>query len=344
MAKHAQEKYLETMKAVWKHVEEQWQVAGKRILGTNGFDAVQMLSVKLSHAPLPIFMYLLGACVLSSNGAVVRLWGVWSPIALWVINVNYSQTRKSGLTKLADKTASVIDERVRTVVLAIFDAKQTKLDASIAPPVAGPSVQDDCDAAESIHASVAAPRRVKRHRICRAASTLAVAETLAEDETVPPAEARVDDVDSGFQYLSTWSVAMLGGTIERTKERCAGDCSQIRKHKELDKLPRLTSSEARAASITEKSAERIACRGGLRGRLWFSQGLVYDEMYEFCQELALLDSQMTARGSGGASSTAGQSINAGWAYRLIQCGRSDFETKCVGAHGGIDAPTVNSML
>ena len=106
------EQYLDLFKEVWKHLDEQWAKVGKTIAGTTGYKAVHLQSVKLAHPPLPIFMYLLGCSVLASNGAQVHLWGRWAPIALWILNVNYSQTRKSGLTTLAERIATRIDVKL----------------------------------------------------------------------------------------------------------------------------------------------------------------------------------------------------------------------------------------
>ena len=50
-------------------------------------------------------MYLLGTAVLSSNGPKLLCWGRWVPVIIWCLNVNYSQTRKSGLTGLIEKAA-----------------------------------------------------------------------------------------------------------------------------------------------------------------------------------------------------------------------------------------------
>ena len=75
--------------------------------------------------PLPIFMNALAGTVLASNGAMVDLWGVAAPIALWVVNVNYSQTRKSGLASILESYASVVDQHVRNTFREILAQKQT---------------------------------------------------------------------------------------------------------------------------------------------------------------------------------------------------------------------------
>ena len=124
MSRSAHPQYLDEFKAVWEYVDAQWKSCGKRILGQRGFHAVEALSVKLSHAPLPIFLYLLAGCVMCSNGATVTLWGSAAPISFWFINCNYSQTRKSGLTKLAETVAQVVDQRIMRTVQLLLDAKR----------------------------------------------------------------------------------------------------------------------------------------------------------------------------------------------------------------------------
>ena len=97
-----------------------------------------------------------------------------------------------------------------------------------------------------------------------------------------------------------------------------------------------------ATGLTTPTLQRIAARAGLSGRAWFSQGLLWDEIYDMLQELALLDSKATVKVQGCDSS--GQCPNAGWANRLMQSGQSHHETKSCGAHGGSGTPTVNTSL
>ena len=101
------EQYTLLMDGIWKHVDEQWKAVGKHLAGEKGYTAIHLQSVRLAHPPLPIFLYLLGCAVLASNGAQVVLFGSLAPVAIWILNVNYSQTRKSGLTGLAEKVMSL---------------------------------------------------------------------------------------------------------------------------------------------------------------------------------------------------------------------------------------------
>jgi len=84
----------------------------------------------------------------------------------------------------------------------------------------------------------------------------------------------------------------------------------------------------------------LAARG-LPGRLWFSQALVFDEAYDFLQDLALLDAPGARKSH---AETQGQTPAAGWANRLMQTGQSTFETKTMGVHGGKGAPAVSTSV
>ena len=62
--------------------------------------------------------------VVCSNGAGLKLWGSLAPIVLWVINCNYTQTRKSGLGAVVEVFASVADKRVRKTFQELLKLKQ----------------------------------------------------------------------------------------------------------------------------------------------------------------------------------------------------------------------------
>ena len=105
--------YTYTMEKAWAYVEEVWSREGCEIAGQEGFAAVHALAVKMAHPPLPIFAYLLVICCLLCNGATVPLWGTAAPVVAWLLNINYSQTRKSGLTSLAERAGAKVDEILR---------------------------------------------------------------------------------------------------------------------------------------------------------------------------------------------------------------------------------------
>lgn len=117
--------YVETMEEAYKYVKQEWESSGWRLLGNRGFCAVHVQSVRKSHPPLPIFMNALAGTVLASNGAMLRLWGSKVPIALWVVNINYSQTRKSGLGAIAEVYAATADSKVRKMFREILELKQS---------------------------------------------------------------------------------------------------------------------------------------------------------------------------------------------------------------------------
>ena len=68
--------------------------------------------------------------------------------------------------------------------------------------------------------------------------------------------------------------------------RCSGDFSQVKSSKYIMGLPPLPEkviSERLANNITE--AERaIAAAPGMYGRIWYGQGLAFDEAYQILQE------------------------------------------------------------
>ena len=115
--------YVETMAEADSYVQREWESSGWKLLGTRGFCAVQ--SVRKSHPALPIFMNALAGLVVASNGAMLRLWGATMPLALWVVNINYSQTRKSGLSAIAEVYASAADQRMRKMFREILGLKQS---------------------------------------------------------------------------------------------------------------------------------------------------------------------------------------------------------------------------
>ena len=61
----------------------------------------------------PAFLYLLSCCILSTNGARLKLFGRWRPIVLWTLSTNFSQTRKSGLTSVAETACRRVDEKLK---------------------------------------------------------------------------------------------------------------------------------------------------------------------------------------------------------------------------------------
>ena len=117
--------YVETMEEAYSYVQREWESSGWKLLGTRGFCAVHVQSVRKSHPALPIFMNALAGLVVASNGAMLRLWGAKMPLALWVVNINYSQTRKSGLSAIAEVYAAAADQRMRKMFREILELKQS---------------------------------------------------------------------------------------------------------------------------------------------------------------------------------------------------------------------------
>ena len=153
-----------------------------------------------------------------------------------------------------------------------------------------------------------------------------------------------DDSDKIGVFPGSVSVAFLGGTIERVRERCAGDCHAVRQTKAVQRLPGLSEDTIRKDLNHLNTAEQaLAAKPGMQGRIWYGQGLIYDEVYQFLQDISILDKPADKKSSEGAG--AGQTPLAGWFNRLVQSGKSDHETKCNGSHGGLAClPVSLSML
>ena len=110
---------------MWKPWKKPTPTCSWKLLGARGFCAVHVQSVRKSHPALPIFMNALAGLVVASNGAMLRLWGTTMPLALWVVNINYSQTRKSGLSAIAELYTAAADQRMRKMFREILELKQS---------------------------------------------------------------------------------------------------------------------------------------------------------------------------------------------------------------------------
>ena len=72
--------------------------------------------------------------------------------------------------------------------------------------------------------------------------------------------------------------------------RCSGDFSQVKPSKYIMGLPPLPDkiiAESLAANITE-AERRVAAAPGMYGRIWYGQGLAFDEAYQILQELSCI--------------------------------------------------------
>ena len=184
--------HCQTMVDVGRFADEQWMVHGKFIAGATAYESVVKKGINSSHPSFPIFMYQLGLMPMASNGAAINLWGSPDPVCLCVLNVNHSQTRKSRLTGEAEMLSGFADEACSKAFNDIWDTKVRVL---------------------SIATSA------KRRRVGQADGDAA--------DPLPPDDAN----EKVGVFPGTMSVAFLGGTIERVRERCAGDCHMVRQTK-----------------------------------------------------------------------------------------------------------------
>ena len=315
--------HCQLMQSVGEFVERSWQSKGRFIAGDRGYESAFYQGVRSAHPPFPIFMYQLSLMPVLSNGAMINLWGKPDPLCIVMVNSNHSQSRKSRLTGMAENAVGHVDSHVVKRAQVIFEAKAQAL--------------------KDIAAS-------KRRKTGKDGASAAAASLTAAEETQGQGEAEetppLGEVDDSKMVIfpGTWSHAFLGGTIERVRERCAGDYSIVRQTKGVMKLPAMGADWLAGSPLADldPAEKAMATQSGMRGRIWFEQGLVYDEVYQFLQDLSILDKPNEKRGVEGPG--ARQTPLAGWFNRLVQCGKSDHETKSNGAHGGLDAPTVSTTI
>ena len=295
------------MEEVGDAVGEAWEKHGRFVAGDQGFEAARLLALQSSHPEFPIFAYLLGVIPMASSGMKIDLWGKEEPLCLCILNVNHSQTRKSRLTALAEAVATLVDAHTNTALTDIWNAKQKLAAAS------------------------------------RAAKKRKVDQPPAGEDVAGDAGGAGDGEEVSLPFPGTHSVAFLGGTIERARERAAGDCCLVRQTGTVQRMPPLRAfhlqDDCPDLSITEKA---MAVQAGMQGRTWFGTGLIFDEAYQFLQDISILDKPSEKRGSEGPGS--GQTPLAGWFNRLCQSGKSDHETKSNGSHGGLSCPPCSVSL
>ena len=279
-------------------MDAMWAKRGEYIAGKAGYEAIHIESVRMAHPAFPIFGCALATTPVLCNGARIKLWGSFDPIAAMCFNVNRSQTRKSRLAQMAEKLIRPVDIAVSKRLEMIWKLK------ALAEKAEKPTDEPGDEAAGE------------------------------------RPQAAAGEHTSYSAFPGAWSVAYAGGTMERCKERCAGDFMQTKFTKKGGKFPALSTDAVKEKLPGATDAEiKMAGRSGMQGRLYFGQGLIFDEAYDILQELALLDKPGAKKTDDVAS---GQTPNAGWANRLLQSGRSDHETKTVGCHGGVGAPSVNA--
>jgi hypothetical protein len=280
------------MQSVGAYADSQWQTYGRFIAGNVGYEAMHYQSVKMAHPSFPIFMYSLGSTPVLSNGATVNMWGSPHPLCLVVLNINHSQTRMSRLTSLSESLVSEADK------------------------LCGQRLERICE------------YKVQAQEKMVAAKKRRIGPKGGEDDGAPP---EADDEDGKITaFPGTWSLAFLGGTIERARERCAGDFCKLRQSKHVQKLPTISHDWVARGLKNLNAAERaMATDSGMKGRVWFGQGLVHDEIYQLLQDFFILDNPNEKKSGDGPGS--GQTPLAGWFNRLVQCGKSDHETKSNGS-------------
>ena len=101
-----------------------------------------------------------------------------------------------------------------------------------------------------------------------------------------------------------------------TCRRCSGDFSQVKQSKYLMSLPGLTETAISQLMDDITEAERaVAAQPGMYGRIWYGQGLAFDEAYQILQDIAaclLLTSSIAVRLLHWASLVCILSVHTTW--------------------------------
>jgi len=108
------------MKTMWDIVDKHFDPV--YVLSPAGHRLVQTYSLKAAHHELPYVMHFLAIMCSLVNGAKSQWFpNSSSPMFLMVLNVNYTQTRKSSLTGNGDNFGDQLDAFVKAVVSAKAD-------------------------------------------------------------------------------------------------------------------------------------------------------------------------------------------------------------------------------
>ena len=95
--------YLNVMKAMWDLVDKHFDPV--KVLTPDGHRLVQTYRLKAAHHDLPYVMHFLATLCSLVNGAKTPWFpNSASPLFLMVLNINYTQKRKSSLTGNGDST------------------------------------------------------------------------------------------------------------------------------------------------------------------------------------------------------------------------------------------------
>ena len=311
------------MHSVQGKADREWATHSGEIAGVDGAKAVQLLAAQMSVPPFPLFSTMLSTIPSLANGATVKLWSEHEPISIASWNVNFSQTRKSRITKVAERMHAPVDTRVAKAVERIFAEKERHLvEIKETKELKKKHTKDTSSGGDG---GGAAP--IETH--------------VVQNEGAVEAAAGSEHMsDSGNRSPSIFSSCFAGGTFERIMQRASGDCSQVAQSKYIASLPGLPTKriEARLSDLTPPE-RAMAAMPGMCGRLSFGQGFVFDEAYKIFEELQLLtDPKKFSKDK----STSGQNVAGAWWNRFLQTGRSDHETKSCGSFGGPAVGAVGS--
>ena len=118
------EENCQLLDRVQSTADNMWRDHRNKIAGAKGTSACRHLSALNSHPEFPIFATALATMPALGNGITVNLWGEEEPLSMTLLNVNYSQTRRSRLGKRSEKMNRAVDAYIRGVLENIFLAKE----------------------------------------------------------------------------------------------------------------------------------------------------------------------------------------------------------------------------
>ena len=102
---------MQVFKYVWAEIDRLFDA--KFVLTEKGHSFVQTYAIRAAHPELPWAVHFLSMMAALSNGAKAKIFpSAGSPLFLFHLNVNYSQTRKSSITGNSSEIGDLLDKEV----------------------------------------------------------------------------------------------------------------------------------------------------------------------------------------------------------------------------------------
>ena len=117
--------HLKVSRAMWDIVDKFFDPV--KVLTREGYELILSYSIKAAHPVLPHVLHFLAMMCSLANGAKSSWFpNAPSPLFIFAINVNYTQTRKSSLTANGDVFGDRLDEATRKAI--------SEIKVDVAPP------------------------------------------------------------------------------------------------------------------------------------------------------------------------------------------------------------------